>query len=88
MYLLAQATSAATSTPNGIWEIAQQVPALVVLVVLVSWFLKYLREERQFQKQLTDEQSKCIESQEKMLINMSQALGKAIAIMEQMEKRL
>jgi len=78
---------------SGLWsELAEQVPALVVLCVLVYWFLSHLREERMFLKTLEEQnrefQSKVNNDNTELLKEVSAALGSAMTVIERMEKKI
>ena len=76
-----------TASPS-LWKIAEQVPALVVLVVLVSWFLKHLKEEREFQRGLAESHENLIKNMDTTIRETSVSLGKSINVIERMERKL
>jgi len=72
-------------------EAAKQVPSLIVLAVLVYWFLKYLKEDREFIRTLTEKyeaNERQISADYKELSqSVSHLLGRALAIIEYLEKK-
>ena len=73
-------------------EIGKQVPALITLVVLVNWFLKHLKSEREMLTALMDQVTKrddaLMEDQTALTKSVSEALGRAMGLLERMESRL
>lgn len=73
-------------------EVAKQVPALGVLVALVYWFLRHLREERELSQKLVTQvikrDDKLLEDHTKLITEVSTALGRTLVIAERLEGRL
>ena len=73
-------------------ETIKQVPSLGVLCMLVLWFLKHLKEERdtvrELKRQLTERDDRLIDDMTHTTGKVSEALGRALTVIERMERRL